>query len=216
MQRPAQHSTPTTTDALSVSPASSGRTTDTAPPPLSTSGYITSPAPTAIQQHAAFLNSAYGPAMRNAGSVSATSSMITMQTPKPESSNAALALKSTTPAAVPTMSAPGIPIGNFECVDKRVSTSIVPPIAEVFPSITSADDSWTERTSRRYRSTKTIRDPLKAAGTPSVPIENLPRPPAVLLAHHRRNPTSTWKTNAETASVRPACYHNWLPQIFLP
>ncbi|KAH7934588.1 hypothetical protein HPB51_029046 [Rhipicephalus microplus] len=67
MQSPAQHSTPTTTDALSVSPASIGRTADTAVPPLSTTGNVTSPAPTTIQQQAAFLNRAHGPATCNAG-----------------------------------------------------------------------------------------------------------------------------------------------------
>ncbi|KAH8038969.1 hypothetical protein HPB51_004124 [Rhipicephalus microplus] len=50
MQRPAQHSTPTTTDALLLSPASCGHTADTDMPPLSTSGNATSPAPTTIQQ----------------------------------------------------------------------------------------------------------------------------------------------------------------------
>ncbi|KAH8027411.1 hypothetical protein HPB51_005249 [Rhipicephalus microplus] len=144
MQRPAQHSTPTTTDALSVSPASSGRTADTAVPPLSTSGNVTSPAPTTIQQQAAFLNSAHGPATCNAGGVSATLSLIATQTPEPESRNAALALQSTTPAALPNLSASGLPIGNSESVDKRVSTSVVPSIAEVLPSITSADDLSTE------------------------------------------------------------------------
>ncbi|KAH8035571.1 hypothetical protein HPB51_007008 [Rhipicephalus microplus] len=54
-----------------------------------------------------------------------------------------LALESTTPAAVPTVSATDLPIRNFKSVDKRVSTS-VPSIAEVLPSITSADDSSTE------------------------------------------------------------------------
>ncbi|KAH7984842.1 hypothetical protein HPB51_026910 [Rhipicephalus microplus] len=112
MQRPAQHSTPTTTDALS--------------------------------QQAAFLNSAHGTATCNAGGVSATPSLIATQTPEPESRNAALALQSTTPTALPTVSASGLPIGNSESVDKRVSTSIVPSIAEVLPSITSAVDSSTE------------------------------------------------------------------------
>ncbi|KAH8009858.1 hypothetical protein HPB51_020206 [Rhipicephalus microplus] len=144
MQRPAQHSTPTTTDVLSVSPASSGRTADTAVPPLSTSGNVTSPAPTAIQQQAAFLNSAHGPATCNAGGVSATLSLIATQTPEPESRNTALALQSTTPAALPTLSASGLPIGNSESVDKRVSTSVVPSITEVLPSITSADYLSTE------------------------------------------------------------------------
>ncbi|KAH7952640.1 hypothetical protein HPB51_028200 [Rhipicephalus microplus] len=144
MQSPAQHSTPTTTYALSVSPASSGRTPDTAVPPLSPSGNVTSPAPTTIQQQAAFLNSAHGPATCNAGGVSATLSLIATQTPEPESRNAALALQSTTPAALPTLSASGLPIGNSESVDKRVSTSVVPSIAEVLPSITSADDLSTE------------------------------------------------------------------------
>ncbi|KAH8029144.1 hypothetical protein HPB51_023549 [Rhipicephalus microplus] len=144
MQRPAQHSTPTTTDALSVSPASSGRTADTAVPPLSTSGNVTSPAPTTIQQQAAFLNSAHGPATCNAGGFSATPSLIATQTPEPESRNAALALQSTTPAALLTLSASGLPIGNFESVDKRVSMSTVPSIAEVLLSITSADDLSTE------------------------------------------------------------------------
>ncbi|KAH8028678.1 hypothetical protein HPB51_018081 [Rhipicephalus microplus] len=143
-QSPAQHSTPTTSDALSVSPASSGRTADTAVPPLSTSGKVTSPAPTTIQQQAAFLNSANGPATCNAGGVSATLSLIATQTPKPESPDAALALQSTTPAALPTLSASGLPIGNSKSVDKRVSTSVVPSIAEVLPSITSADDLSTE------------------------------------------------------------------------
>ncbi|KAH8010108.1 hypothetical protein HPB51_024783 [Rhipicephalus microplus] len=84
MQRPAQHSSPMTTDALSISPASSGRTADTAMPPLSTSGNVTSPAPTTVQQQAAFLNSAHGPATCNAGGVSATPSSIATQTPEPE------------------------------------------------------------------------------------------------------------------------------------
>ncbi|KAH8034030.1 hypothetical protein HPB51_019095 [Rhipicephalus microplus] len=137
MQSPARHSTPTTTDALSVSPASSGRTADTAEPPLSTSGNVTSPVPTTIQQQAALLNSAHGPATCNAGGVSATLSLIATQTPEPESRNAALALQSTTPAALPTLSASGLPIGNSESVDKRVSTSVV-------PSITSADNLSTE------------------------------------------------------------------------
>ncbi|KAH8038035.1 hypothetical protein HPB51_020685 [Rhipicephalus microplus] len=144
MRRPAQHSTPTTTDALSVNPASSGRTADTAVPPLSTSGNVTSPAPITIQQQAAFLNSAHGPATCNAGGVSATPSLIATQTPEPESRNAALALHSTMPAALPTLSASGLPIGNSESVDKRVSTSIVPSITEVLPSITPADDLSTE------------------------------------------------------------------------
>ncbi|KAH8018715.1 hypothetical protein HPB51_010693 [Rhipicephalus microplus] len=144
MQRPTQHSTPTTTDALSVSPASSGRTADTAVLPLSTSGNVTSPAPTTIQQQAAFLNSAHGPATCNACGVSATPSLIATQTPEPESRNTALALQSTTPAALPTVSASGLPTGNSESVDKRVSTSIVPYISEVLPSITSADDLSTE------------------------------------------------------------------------
>ncbi|KAH8030102.1 hypothetical protein HPB51_006534 [Rhipicephalus microplus] len=144
MQSPAQHSTPTTTDALSVSPASSGRTPDTAVPPLSISGNVTSPAPTTIQQQAAFLNSAHGPATCNAGGVSATLSLIATQTPEPESRNAALAWQSTTPAALPTLSASGLPIGNSESVDKRVSTSVVPSIAKVLPSITSADNLSTE------------------------------------------------------------------------
>ncbi|KAH8025595.1 hypothetical protein HPB51_010352 [Rhipicephalus microplus] len=144
MQSPAQHSTPTTTDALSVSLASSGRTTDTAVPPLSTSGKVTSPAPTTIQQQAAFLNSAHGPATCNAGGVSAALSLIATQTPERESRNAALALQSTTPAALPTLSASGLPIGNSKSVDKRVSTSVVHSIAEVLPSITSADDLSTE------------------------------------------------------------------------
>ncbi|KAH8041432.1 hypothetical protein HPB51_015490 [Rhipicephalus microplus] len=144
MQSPAQHSTPTTTDALSVSPASSGRTVDTAVPPLSTTGNVTSPAPTTIQQQAAFLNSAHGPATCNAGGVSATLSLIATQTTEPESRNAALALQSTTPAALPTLSASGLPIENSESVDKRVSTIVVFSIAEVLPSITSADDLSTE------------------------------------------------------------------------
>ncbi|KAH8032107.1 hypothetical protein HPB51_023217 [Rhipicephalus microplus] len=145
MQSPAQHSTPTTTYALSVSPASSsGRTPDTAVPPLSPSGNVTSPTPTTIQQQAAFLNSAHGPATCNANGVSATLSLIATQTPEPESRNAALALQSTTPAALPTLSASGLPIGKSESVDKRVSTSVVPSIAEVLPSITSADDLSTE------------------------------------------------------------------------
>ncbi|KAH8027146.1 hypothetical protein HPB51_003515 [Rhipicephalus microplus] len=144
IQRPAQHSTPTTADALSVSPASSGRTADTAVPPMSTSGNVTSLAPTAIQQQAAFLNSAHGPATCNAGGVSATPSLIATQTPEPESRNAVLALKSTTPTALLTVSASGLPIGNFESFNKRVSTSIVSSIAEVLSSITSADDSSTE------------------------------------------------------------------------
>ncbi|KAH8031714.1 hypothetical protein HPB51_020271 [Rhipicephalus microplus] len=144
MQRPAQHSTPTTTDALSVSPASSCRTADTAVPPLSTSGNVTSPAPTTIQQQAAFLDSAHGPATCNAGGVSATLSLIATQTPEPESRNTALALQSTTPAALPTLSASGLPIGNSKSVDKHVLTSIVLSIAEVLPSITSADDLSTE------------------------------------------------------------------------
>ncbi|KAH8023762.1 hypothetical protein HPB51_016657 [Rhipicephalus microplus] len=54
------------------------------------------------------------------------------------------ALSSTTPAALPTLPACGLPIGNSESVDKRVSTSIVPSIAEVLPSITSADDLSTQ------------------------------------------------------------------------
>ncbi|KAH8038210.1 hypothetical protein HPB51_024983 [Rhipicephalus microplus] len=144
MQSPAQHSTPTTTDALSVSPAFSGRTADTAMPSLSTSGNVTSPAPTTIQQQAAFLNSAHGPATCNAGGVSATPSLIATQTPEPESRNAVLALQTTMPAALPTVSASGLPIGNSESVDKRVSTSVVPSIAEVLHSITSADDLSTE------------------------------------------------------------------------
>ncbi|KAH8027963.1 hypothetical protein HPB51_011771 [Rhipicephalus microplus] len=144
MQSPAQPSTPTTTDALSVSPAFSGRTADTAVPPLSTTGNVTSPAPTTIQQQAAFLNGAHGPATCNVGGVSATLSLIVTQTPEPESRNAALALQSTTPAALPTLSASGLLIGNSESVDKRVSTSVVPAIAEVLPSITSADDLSTE------------------------------------------------------------------------
>ncbi|KAH8026976.1 hypothetical protein HPB51_000588 [Rhipicephalus microplus] len=41
---------------------------------------------------------------------------------------------------LPTLSASGLPIGNSESVDKRFSTSVVPSIAEVLPSITSADD----------------------------------------------------------------------------
>ncbi|KAH7964644.1 hypothetical protein HPB51_027117 [Rhipicephalus microplus] len=136
-------------DALSVSPASPGRTTDTAVPPLSTSGNVTSPAPTTIQQQAAFLNSVHGPAtcklrVAETGGVSATLSLIATQTPEPESHNAALALQSTTPAALPTLSASGLPIGNSESVDKCVSTSVVPSIAEVLPSITSADDLSTE------------------------------------------------------------------------
>ncbi|KAH8009288.1 hypothetical protein HPB51_014257 [Rhipicephalus microplus] len=141
MQRPAQHSTPTTTDALSVSPASSGHTADTAVSPLSTSGNVTSLAPTAIQQQAVFLNSAHGPATCNAGAVSATPSLIAAQTPVPESRNAALALQSTVPAALPMVSASGLPTGNSESVDKCVSTCISPSIAEVLPSITSAEDS---------------------------------------------------------------------------
>ncbi|KAH8038427.1 hypothetical protein HPB51_001542 [Rhipicephalus microplus] len=144
MQRPAQHSTPMTTGALSVSPASSGHTADTAVPPLSTSGNVTSPAPTTIQQQPAFLNSAHGPATRNAGGVSATPSLIATQTPEPESHNVALALKSTTPAALFTLFASVLPIGNAVSVDKRVSTSIILSIAEVLPSITSADDLSTE------------------------------------------------------------------------
>ncbi|KAH7985789.1 hypothetical protein HPB51_026756 [Rhipicephalus microplus] len=144
MQNPGQHSTPTTTYALSVCPASSGRTPDTAVPPLSPSGNVTSPAPTTIQQQAAFLNSTHGPATCNTGGVSATLSLIATQTPEPESRNAALALQSTTPAALPTLSASGLPIGNSESVDKRVSTSVVPSIAEFLPSITSADDLSTE------------------------------------------------------------------------
>ncbi|KAH8029023.1 hypothetical protein HPB51_022035 [Rhipicephalus microplus] len=144
MQRPAQHSIPTTNDPLSVSPASSSRTADTAVPPLSTSGNVTSPAPTTIQQQAAFLHSAHGPATCNAGGVSATPSLIATQTPEPESRNPALALQSTTPATPLTVSASGLPIGNSESVDKRVSASIVPSIAEVLPSITSADGLSTE------------------------------------------------------------------------
>ncbi|KAH8009068.1 hypothetical protein HPB51_010258 [Rhipicephalus microplus] len=144
MQRPAQHSTPATTDALSVSPASSGRTADTAVPALSTSGNVNSPAPTTIQQQAAFLNSAHDPATCNAGGVPATLSLIATRTPEPESRNAALALQSTTPAALPTLSASGLPIGSSESVGKRVSTSVVSSIAEVLPSITSADDLSTE------------------------------------------------------------------------
>ncbi|KAH7938593.1 hypothetical protein HPB51_028887 [Rhipicephalus microplus] len=144
MQRPAQHSTPTTTDVLSVSPASSRRTADTAVPPLSTSGDVTSPAPTTIQQQAAFLNSAHGPATCNAGGVSATLSLIATETPEPENRNAALALQSATPAALPTLSASGLPIGNSESVHKCVSTSVVLSIAEVLPSIPLADDLSTE------------------------------------------------------------------------
>ncbi|KAH8030751.1 hypothetical protein HPB51_011591 [Rhipicephalus microplus] len=144
MQRPAQHSRPTTTDALSVSPASSGRTADTAVPPLSTSRNVTSPVPTTMQQQAAFLNSVHCPATCNAGDVFATPSLIATQTPEPESRNAALALQSTTPAVLPALSASALPIGNSESVDKRVSTSIVSSIAEVLPSITSADDLLTE------------------------------------------------------------------------
>ncbi|KAH8027370.1 hypothetical protein HPB51_004722 [Rhipicephalus microplus] len=144
MQRPVQHLTPTTTDTLSVSPASSGRTADTAMPPLSTSGNVTSPAPTTILQQTAFLNSAHGPATCNAGSIFATPSLITTQTPEPESHNSALALQSTMPAAVLIVSAPGLPIVNLESVNKRVSLSIVPSIVEVLPSMTSAGDSSTE------------------------------------------------------------------------
>ncbi|KAH8028838.1 hypothetical protein HPB51_019927 [Rhipicephalus microplus] len=139
----AQHSTPTTTDALSVSPASSGRTADTAVPPLSTSDNVTSPAPTAIQQQAAFLHSAHGPVTCNAGGVSATPSLIATQTPEPGSRNAAVALQSTVPAALPTIFASGLPAGNSESVDKLVSKSIVPSIAAVLPSITSGDNSST-------------------------------------------------------------------------
>ncbi|KAH8034585.1 hypothetical protein HPB51_025783 [Rhipicephalus microplus] len=144
MQHPAQHSTLTTTHALSVSSASSSRAADTAVPLLSTSGNVTSPAPVTIQQQAAFLNSAHGPVTCSAGSVFATPSLITTQTPDPESLNVGLALQSTTPAFVPTIFAPGLPIGNSESIDKRVSASIVPSIAEVLPSITSADDSSTK------------------------------------------------------------------------
>ncbi|KAH8036371.1 hypothetical protein HPB51_000001 [Rhipicephalus microplus] len=174
MQRPAQHSTPTATDALSVSQASSGRTADTAVPPLSTPGNVTSLAPTTLQQQTAFLNSTHGPATCNAGGVSATPSLIATQTPEPECRNAALALQSTTPAAFPTVSASGLPIRNSEFVDKRVSTSIVPSIAEVLPSITSAEDLSAEMDFTP--SPETICHPLKAAGTPLLPIENLPLP----------------------------------------
>ncbi|KAH8026451.1 hypothetical protein HPB51_020561 [Rhipicephalus microplus] len=82
--------------------------------------------------------------MCSAGGVSAIPSLIATQTPEPESRNAALALQSTTPAALPTVSASSLPIGNSESVNKRVSTSIVPSIAEVLPSITSGGDLSTE------------------------------------------------------------------------
>ncbi|KAH8021984.1 hypothetical protein HPB51_020594 [Rhipicephalus microplus] len=137
MQRPAQHWIPTTIDALSVIPASSSRTTDTAVPPLSTSGNVNT---ATIQQQTAFFNSVHSPA----SGVSATPSFIATHMPELESRNVVLELQSTTPAARPTVSASGLPIGISESVDKRVSTSIVPFIVEVLPSITSADDSSTK------------------------------------------------------------------------
>ncbi|KAH8025454.1 hypothetical protein HPB51_008369 [Rhipicephalus microplus] len=163
MQRPAQHSTPTTTDALSVSPASSGRTADTAVPPLSTSGNVTSPALTTIQQQAAFLNSAHGPATCNAGGVSATPSLIATQTPEPESRNAALTcnqprlllsppyLRLAYPLEIPSLSTSAFRRASF-----------LPSPKFCLPSL-QLTTYRRKCTSRHRRSTKTIRDSLKAA-----------------------------------------------------
>ncbi|KAH8033269.1 hypothetical protein HPB51_008752 [Rhipicephalus microplus] len=177
MQSPAQHSTPTTTYALSVSPASSGRTPDTAVPPLSPSGNVTSPAPTTIQQQAAFLNSAHGPATCNAGGVSSTLSLIATQRRSPRAvmqrwncNQPRLLLSPPYLRLAYPLEIPSLSTSAF----RRASFLPSPKFCLPSLQLTTYRRKWT---SRHRKSTKTIRHPLKAAGTPLVPIENLPRPP---------------------------------------
>ncbi|KAL1481963.1 hypothetical protein MTO96_050367 [Rhipicephalus appendiculatus] len=129
--------------------------------------------------------------------------------PEPESRNTASALQSAALAAVPTGSAPGIASVNAEFAEKSVFKGGVPVVPTVLPATIMADQTQTELD---FTASQSIDDdathPEGSWTMVSANRKTCLDRPTPHRAHHCGNPTSTRDTDAQTASVRLACFHH--------
>ncbi|KAL1466233.1 hypothetical protein MTO96_026805 [Rhipicephalus appendiculatus] len=129
--------------------------------------------------------------------------------PESQSRITASALQSAALAAIPTGSAPGLATVNAESPEKSVLKSGVPLVPTGLPTTILADDTPTEMDfAASQGNDDDASHPEGSWTTISANRKTCLDRTSPHRAHHHRNSTSTRDTNAQTASVRLACFHH--------